>query len=173
MHGTEVIGNVSGQESVRTDASAPTTAYPSPDSWPTGRLLSAAARRVERRWDEYLAHWHLTHASVPVLAVLVRGALSQREIAAQMHVTEQTLGRVLPGLERHGYLTREPHRMDRRRRLVTLTQKGREALVALQDTQAVESLIGESLDSAEIAQLRELLMKMLTDLPLAEQRDRV
>src|SRR5690625_2311111 len=56
-------------------------AYPPPESWPTGRLLSAAARRVERAWDAYLEQWNLTHASVPVLVVLTRGPLSQREIA--------------------------------------------------------------------------------------------
>lgn len=150
-----------------------TVAYPPASSWPTGRLLSAAARRVERAWDLYLERWHLSHASVPVLVVLTRGPLSQREIAGQMHVTEQTLGRVLRGLEEHAYITREPHANDRRRRLVTLTDQGRQALVELDQAQEVEALIGDSLSAQETSQLRQLLIRMLADLPLPDQRDGV
>src|SRR5690606_5074511 len=97
-------------------------AFPPPETWPTGRLLSAAARRVERAWDTYLAQWGLTHASVPVLVVLARGSLSQREIAAHMHVTEQTIGRVLRGLQASGHISRAPHAEDRRRHVVSLTE---------------------------------------------------
>ncbi len=148
-------------------------AYPPPETWPTGRLLSAAARRVERAWDNYLQRWNLSHASVPVLVVLAGGPLSQREIATQMHVTEQTIGRVLRGLQRSGYLTRERHPDDRRRHVVTLTPAGLEALHALDQTQTVESLIGSSLNAEETARLRELLIQLLAELPLPEERDGV
>ncbi|WP_251839569.1 MarR family winged helix-turn-helix transcriptional regulator [Oceanitalea stevensii] len=140
-------------------------AFPPPETWPTGRLLSAAARRVERAWDTYLAQWGLTHASVPVLVVLARGSLSQREIAAQMHVTEQTIGRVLRGLQASGHITRTPHAEDRRRHVVSLTEDGRDALAALDRAQSVEALIGSSLSPSETAQLRALLIRMLADLP--------
>jgi len=148
-------------------------AYPPPETWPTGRLLSAAARRVERAWDAYLQRWNLTHASVPVLAVLAAGPLSQREIAAKMHVTEQTIGRVLRGLQDNGYLTRERHHRDRRRHVVSLTAEGRGALEALDQAQAVESLIGDALSPEETTQLRALLTRMLTALPLPEERETV
>lgn len=150
-----------------------TAAFPPPDDWPTGRLLSAAARRVERAWDAYLEQWNLSHASVPVLVVLMRGPLSQREIATQMHVTEQSVGRVLRGLQQREYITREPQADDRRRRLVTLTSRGQEALLALDETQVVEALIGDSLSPAETTQLRELLIQMLGGLAAAEPRDGV
>lgn len=146
-------------------------AYPPPETWPTGRLLSAAARRVERAWDVYLQQWNLSHASVPVLVVLARGSLSQREIAAQMHVTEQAIGRVLRGLQDNGYLTRERHPGDRRRHVVALTPSGREALRALDHAQSVEALIGTSLTPEETAELRVLLIRMLADLPLPDERD--
>lgn len=140
-------------------------AFPAPEAWPTGRLLSAAARRVERAWDGYLEEWGLTHASVPVLVVLTPGPLSQREIAARMHVTEQSIGRVLRGLEDNGHITRQRHQADRRRRVVALTDVGRRALVRLDHAQNVESLIGDSLTSEEVAQLRALLVRMVTALP--------
>lgn len=143
-------------------------AYPPPQTWPTGRLLSAAARRVERAWDTYLDRWKLTHASLPVLVVLMSGPLSQREIAAKMHVTEQTTGRILRGLQEQGYITREPHAGDRRRRVVTITEPGRRALTELDDAQSVEALIGQALDPEDVAVLRRLLIDMVTALPLPE-----
>ncbi|PYG00976.1 DNA-binding transcriptional regulator, MarR family [Georgenia satyanarayanai] len=155
------------EEPTRSDGAA----FPPPETWPTGRLLSAAARRVERAWDAYLGQWGLSHASVPVLVVLARGSLSQREIAAQMHVTEQTIGRVLRGLQASGHITRAPHPEDRRRHVVTLTPSGRDALSALDRTQSVEALIGSSLTASETTQLRVLLLRMLTDLPSGEDPD--
>ncbi len=136
-----------------------------PQDWPTGRLLSAAARRVERAWDTYLAQWDLSHASVPVLVALLRGGLSQREIAAHMHVTEQSIGRVVRGLQDQGYVTRSEHSADRRRQVVTITTEGRRVLVALDRRQAVDSLMGESLSAAETETLRGLLIQMLNDSP--------
>lgn len=148
-------------------------AYPKPETWPTGRLLSAAARRIERAWDAYLESWRLTHASVPVLVVLMPGPLSQREIAAKMHVTEQTIGRILRGLQEQGYITREPHADDRRRRVVTVTPSGRQALAELDHAQTVESLIGTSLPPGELTVLRELLIELVTALPQGEERPTV
>src|SRR5699024_8885901 len=108
-------------------------------------LLSAAARRVERAWNRYLEQWGLSHASVPVLVVLTRGPMSQREIAANMHVAEQTMGRILRHLQEQGYITRERHAADRRRRVVALTGNGREVLEELDQGQTVEGLIGDAL----------------------------
>jgi len=143
----------------------PPEAFAAPERWPTGRLLSAAARRVERAWDSYLHRWGLTHASLPVLAVLVAGPLSQREIAARLHVTEQSVGRMLPGLQERGYIDREPHPGDRRRRVVTLSVAGREALGQLDQPQAVEALVGSALSSEETIQLRRLLQRIVARLP--------
>lgn len=144
-------------------------AYPPPQTWPTGRLLSAAARRVERAWDAYLDRWKLTHASLPVLVVLMPGPLSQREIAAKMHVTEQTIGRILRGLQEQGYITREPHAGDRRRRVVTITESGRLALADLDDAQNVEGLMGDALTPQDLAVLRGLLIELVTSLPWTEE----
>lgn len=120
---------------------------------------------MERAWDTYLEQWGLTHASAPVLVVLTPGPLSQREIAARMHVTEQSVGRVLRGLEDNGHITRQRHHTDRRRHMVALTAAGRSALAELDQAQAVEALIGNTLSPDELAQLRRLLVRMVTTLP--------
>ncbi|WP_235912263.1 MarR family winged helix-turn-helix transcriptional regulator [Ruania zhangjianzhongii] len=132
-----------------------------PTEWPTGRLLSTAARRVERAWDGYLAQWSLSHASLPVLAVLVGGERSQREIAAHLGVTEQSTSRMVAGLERTGYVERSRHLQDRRRHTVRITEAGRRTLRELNVRDAIDSLVGHDLSDGELADLRRLLIRFL------------
>lgn len=139
-----------------------------PARWPTGRLLSAAARRVERAWDSHLEHWQLSHGSFPVLVLLARADHSQRELAAAMDVTEQTMSRMLARLERAGYLARARHASDRRRHVVTLLPAGRDVLAAAMDPRPVESLATQGLTPAQVDALREALLVILQpDVPAA------
>lgn len=142
------------------DSHGPGVATP-PSAWPTGRLLSAAARRVERSWDDYLQRWSLTHASLPLLAVLAGGPRSQREIADSLGVSEQAVSRMAVGLERAGYLQRRRHGGDRRRQVVAITDHGRETLTTLDDPGAVEAIATAALSPAEVAELRRLLVLVL------------
>lgn len=134
-----------------------------PIEWPTGRLLSTAARRVERAWDAYLSRWSLSHASLPVLAVLMGGERSQRQIAALLGVTEQSTSRMVAGLERTGYVERSRHPADRRRHTVRITAAGRQALVELNLRDAVDSLVAHDLSDDELVDLRRLLIRFLGD----------
>ncbi|MPV37653.1 MarR family winged helix-turn-helix transcriptional regulator [Georgenia subflava] len=136
-----------------------------PAQWPTGRLLSAAARRAERAWDAYLERWSLTHASLPLLAVLAGGPRSQREVAESLGVTEQTVSRMLAGLERSGYVARRRHATDRRRQAVSITETGSAALAALDDTAAVEALVAGPLTPDQVTILRELLVLLVEQGP--------
>ncbi|MBB2949081.1 DNA-binding MarR family transcriptional regulator [Actinoplanes lutulentus] len=100
------------------------------ESWPTGRLLSAAARMVERRFDRFLADLDLTHAGMITLHHLESGPLSQRELARLCRVTDQTMSRTIERLARTGHADRAEDTQDRRRTLVRISVKGTEALVA-------------------------------------------
>lgn len=135
------------------------------DEWPTGRLLSAVARRIEREWNAHLAAWDLNHASLPVLAILLRGPLSQRELAQASGVTEQTMSRIVARLERSGYVQRHPHETDARRHEVSLTDAGRGALFEAGDPQVAEEMSVRGLDADQVAPLRELLAAMLAAHP--------
>lgn len=116
---------------------------PPTDHWPVGRMLSAAARRLERAWDAHLATWDLNHASLPVLVHLSVAPMSQRELADACAVTEQTMSRVVARLARTGYVTRRPHADDRRRHVVAITPQGLEALAACADpTPAQQEVLG-------------------------------
>ncbi len=129
-----------------------------PSGWPVGRLLSAAARRVERDWNAHLAGWDLNHASQPVLVILLRGPRTQAELAAMCEVTEQTMSRVLARIERTGYITRTAHATDRRKQQVSITDAGRAAVLAASDPVAAEQLVTEGLTPEQVEQLRGLLL---------------
>lgn len=131
------------------------------DRWPTGRLLSAAARRVEREWNVHLDVWGLTHASLPVLVLLEYGDRSQRELAAATDVTEQTMSRVLDRLERNGYIVRRPLPADRRRHAVTLTDAGRAVVAEAKDPRPAEEMTTRGLSPAEVVELRRMLEVVL------------
>ncbi|MHA6626570.1 MarR family winged helix-turn-helix transcriptional regulator [Pseudonocardia sichuanensis] len=97
-------------------------------SWPTGRLLSVAARAVEHRFDEFLAGLGLTHAGLIALHHLAETPLAQRPLAALCRVTEQTMSRTVERLRRTGHVTVRPDERDRRRLVVAITPGGRDAL---------------------------------------------
>ncbi len=133
--------------------------------WPTGRMLSAVARRIEREWNAHLAHWDLNHASLPVLAFLARGPLSQRDLARASGVTEQTMSRIVARLERSGYVERHPDADDARRHRVSLTATGRTAFVEAGDPVVAEEMSVRGLTPEQVEELRVLLAAMLTAHP--------
>ncbi|MGO1173442.1 MAG: MarR family winged helix-turn-helix transcriptional regulator [Actinomycetaceae bacterium] len=129
--------------------------------WPTGRLISALARRAERELDARLAGYGLSHATMPVLATLLPGPRSQRRVATLVGVTEQTLSRHVVSLERQGLVRRSPDTADGRRRLVELTENGRTTMVAVVGRLREATTVESALDANEEATLRTLLLKMV------------
>lgn len=136
-----------------------------PGEWPTGRLVSAVARRIEREWNAHLAHWDLNHASLPVLYLLAARPRSQRELAAASGVTEQTMSRIVTRLERTGYVERSAHASDRRRHEVRLTDTGRQALAEAGDPAVAEQMSIRGLDAEQVRTLRAILAVMLAQGP--------
>ncbi|MEU4443219.1 MarR family winged helix-turn-helix transcriptional regulator [Actinosynnema sp. NPDC050801] len=113
------------------------------DSWPTGRLLSVAARVVESRFDEVLNGLGLTHAGLIALHHLADGPLAQRELATLCRVTDQTMSRTIERLNRSGHVTRGSDAHDRRRTLAEITPTGRDVLAAARrEEKESESLLG-------------------------------
>ncbi|MEF2977144.1 MarR family winged helix-turn-helix transcriptional regulator [Subtercola sp. YIM 133946] len=95
--------------------------------WPTGRLLSTAARMVEHAWVAELERLGLTHAGLIVLHILTQGPRSQTDLARLARVENQTMSRTLERLERQRFVERMPDQADRRRHVVSLTHSGEEA----------------------------------------------
>jgi DNA-binding MarR family transcriptional regulator len=116
-------------------------------SWPTGRLLSVAARVLERRFDEVLAEHGLSHAGLIALHHLEAGPLAQRPLATRCRVAEQTMSRTLDRLARAGYVDRRADEQDRRRVTLELTGAGRVVLGQLRQAEREsEELLGSLAD---------------------------
>lgn len=94
------------------------------ESWPTGRLLSTAARMVEHSWESLLRSHGLTHAGLIALHCLGAGPLPQRQLAKACRVTDQTISRTVDKLARSGLVARARDAADERRVLVTITDAG-------------------------------------------------
>ncbi len=141
--------------------------------WPTGRLLSSAARRVEREFDAHLDAWGLNHASLPVLVHLSAQDHSQRELAAATGVTEQTMSRVLARLERLRYVSRKPHPADRRRHVISLTDAGATVLRQAADRERSEAMVARGLTPEQVGRLRELLVAVVRAHPEPDDGGRV
>lgn len=95
-------------------------------------LLSVAAH-VEGELEEALAEHRLTRPSFEVLDALERadgGTLSQRQLVDRVRRTSGTLSVRLGRLERARLIEREPDPENRRSVTVTLTDRGRELVVA-------------------------------------------
>lgn len=125
-------------------------------AWPTGRLLSTAARMVEHAWIEALDREGLTHAGLIVLHLLESGPLSQTELAARARVETQTMSRTVERLERDGLVSRSRASADRRRLVVSTTAAGHEAW---QRTRMLEAEVFPRLQHPD--DLRETLLDII------------
>jgi len=132
------------------------------DDWVTGRLLATAARLVEHAWNARLRADGVSHAGLIVLSTLGRGPSSQRELAADQHVTEQTIGRTIAHLEATGHVIRRSDPADRRRRLVGLTESGSGLLAEMFDTG--ERLTDDILraEGVDVPQFRKALTTLIS-----------
>ncbi|MEK6343407.1 MAG: MarR family transcriptional regulator [Curtobacterium sp.] len=120
-----------------------------PAAWPMGRLLAAAARRVERDWDERLREIGLPHAGLIAIDILIRtGPTGADTVARAARVQPQTMSRTLERLERDGLVERAPHPDDRRRRVVTVTEAGRTAWDTAKHIERVVLRVDERLREA-------------------------
>ncbi|MCU1531422.1 MAG: MarR family transcriptional regulator [Arthrobacter sp.] len=135
------------------------TTEPERDLRDSYRLLSLAARLVERRQDDVLAPLGLTRAAVIALEGIAPGPLNQEQLAALVHVKSQTLGKVLARLEAGGLLTRTRHPTDRRQLVVALTNAGQAALAAARQAENNAFLTG--MDTGDWKSLQEELAKVV------------
>ncbi|UWX96159.1 MarR family winged helix-turn-helix transcriptional regulator [Arthrobacter zhaoxinii] len=134
---------------------------PDMERWPTGRLLSTAARLVEHAWNERLVSIGLTHAGVIALGVLeTQGPMTQARLAQLVRVQAQTMGKTLARLETHGHVSRVRNDLDKRSHMVTITAQGTEALHEAQNIERTLLDGGELLSEALRSQLRKVISEL-------------
>ncbi|MGW0163042.1 MarR family winged helix-turn-helix transcriptional regulator [Mycobacterium sp. NPDC003323] len=130
------------------------------DHWPTGRLLSMAARLVEQSWEHVLREYDLSSAGLVVLHVVDAGPATQRTIAQACRVTDQTASRTIERLERLGYVSRRVDPRDERRKSVASTPAGRRVYRALLEREKNDPSLIAAIGADEPA-LRRLLIALV------------
>lgn len=130
------------------------------DGWPTGRLLSMAARLVEQSWEHVLREYELSSAGLVVLHLVASGPATQREIAQACRVTDQTASRTIERLERLGYVSRQTDPRDERRKSVTSTPSGHRVYEELLERERKDPALIAAIGDDEPA-LRRLLVELI------------
>lgn len=141
---------------------SPDSPRPTPDrlSALPSRLLGFAALHGDRLVTEGLAavgarKWHY-----PVLAALQEyGPASQAELSRRARIYRSDLVAVLNELAGDGYVERTPDRADRRRNVITLTDRGRRRLDQLDGL--IDAFQGELLAPLTAGE-RDELVRLLT-----------
>jgi DNA-binding MarR family transcriptional regulator len=85
------------------------------------------------RLNENVAPFELTFARYEALMLLYVsrvGSLPLGRMGARLQVHPTSVTNLIDGLERLGYVVREPHPSDRRTTLATITEQGRDVAVA-------------------------------------------
>ncbi|MHA7153476.1 MarR family winged helix-turn-helix transcriptional regulator [Arthrobacter sp. TMN-50] len=134
---------------------------PDLEQWPTGRLLTTAARLVEHAWNERLGSLGVTHAGVIAMGVLAgQGPMTQAHLAQIVRVQAQTMGKTLSRLETRGHVSRTRNDLDRRSHMVSITDVGRTVLEQAKDIERTlitdEGLVSDELRDHLQGVIREL-----------------
>lgn len=107
------------------------------EQWPTARLIITAGRLVENAYNEDLAAHGITYAGLTILSVLtLRGALSQVDLAEELKIQSQTVGKTVERLARKGLVARSRRWPDKRSQIVDITPDGQDLLAS--ETKALE-----------------------------------
>ena len=135
----------------------------SDDDQNTGLLLFYPYRAMEARVLARVraAGYEVTPAQGRIFARIGPSGTRLSDLAAQAQVTKATAGFIVDQLERSGLVTRVPDPADGRARLVTITDKGHNAVrLAAEEVAAVEEEWTAHLGVRRMRQLRQALTQL-------------
>jgi len=132
-----------------------------------GYHLSLAARRQERRLEDKLRLIGLNRTTWCILLAIGNENLTQpSDIATFVGIDRTATSRALRGMENDGLVARASGREDRRTRRITLTDKGRRAVVkASPYARENGQLLAELMSAEEHAELLRLLGVIIDGTP--------
>ena len=129
-------------------------------------LVGELARRRYQAAEKSFASLGLNHTEARLLALLQqnRGSAGQDELSAMLSVDRTNAGRALQRLELSGYIARRKDDIDKRAKVVRLTERGRRVVgeIGKRRTKMVQGFFGV-LTQHEAGVVAELLKKALTD----------
>ena len=132
-----------------------------------GPLLGHCAHLARERMDARLARYGVTPAQIHVLHYLYHcgNQAPQCEVTAHLKVSPSTANGILDCMEEKDLLRRSVSESDARKRLITLTEKGKSQQETLRRKfDETEQLMVKGLSREETAQLHTLLRRVMTNL---------
>ncbi len=133
-------------------------------------LLSETSRELTTCFDARLKSMGLTTARGRVLLLLARNqnGVSQAAITNFLRVEHPTTVRILDGLEELGLIQRCPDPVDRRAKVIVLTEAGKPLAdeVVVLSGRLAKALLG-NFNSADIANAEQFLQTLLSNLAAA------
>ena len=102
------------------------------DTEKLSELFWSVARRLRHSSREALAPWDIAPSHSRALGVLMQHqALRLSELSDHLHIAPRSTTDVVDGLQQRGLIQRSPDPHDRRAMLVSLTDQGRRAGIAI------------------------------------------
>ena len=132
-----------------------------------GPLLGHCAHLARERLDARLTRYDVTPAQIHVLHYLYHcgNQAPQCEVTAHLKVRPSTANGILDRMEEMDLLRRSVSESDARKRLITLTEKGKSQQETLRRKfDETEQLMVKGLSREETAQLHTLLRRVMTNL---------
>jgi DNA-binding MarR family transcriptional regulator len=132
----------------------------------TGYLLARLGSRSASAWQGMLRQRELTpHEHGVLLTLLSTGALGQKTLARHVLIDPRNLSAIVEDLVAKDLIQRETNPNDRRRRTLSLTQRGETVAKKLAQAAArIQDELLAGLSSPEQATLNALLSKLMASL---------
>jgi DNA-binding MarR family transcriptional regulator len=139
------------------------------------RSLLPLWRRIHQEFMARTPRWHLPSTVCLALVHLLRHPedAEPAALAEAIHVPRQTMTFILDSLEKKDLAARQPHRSDRRRKVVELTAAGQELAEAMfQDLLQFEAAGVRAIEEADLAAIQRLLTRYVEALAARNAHDR-
>lgn len=123
-------------------------------------------RSVTAFINDGLKEYNLTRSEVPYLMSLYkRDSLTQEFLSRLYDLNEGTVTRALARLEKKGYIKRESDPYDKRKKIVSLTEEGKEiAIIMIESQEKIREEIFSNFTDEEYEELRRLLSKLFKNI---------
>ncbi|MGJ0203404.1 MarR family transcriptional regulator [Leucobacter sp. gxy201] len=128
----------------------------------TGHLLRRAQQLHQALWNREVSSEVSSVQFAALLVIRQRPGLSQAELCDELDLDRSTIADLVDRMVRRGLLARAQSTEDRRRKVLTITERGASTLDEINPgVERVDALLTETLAASERDELRSMLRRML------------
>jgi DNA-binding MarR family transcriptional regulator len=137
-------------------------------------LIGIVAHRAMNSARGMYQEFDMNRSQASVLFTLFQhDSMSQKELALQLNVTAPSITSSIQKMEKSGYITRQPDRLDQRVMRLTLTEKGRSCIQSVKDVaDRMEQILFEGMSLEEKLLFRRLMLQINENLGNYERKEK-